>query len=154
MTDPWSMLKKKETILRTNSIVRPSIDPVDSCNGECPHKHEVVRLKQRLQDSIKDTSRFMTESQTLVSDMRTQYESSSRLLEMEVKALQDKICLLEQKNKELHTINTVELNELDNKLVDTEKKIADIEKKEPVLKEDVFTRLSKGGKAKVSTIKR
>lgn len=142
MSDPWLRFKTRPHI-QTATLPKNG-----GCGADCHHKHEVVRLKSRLQDSLKDTQHFMGESNKIMNDLKDQYESSTTILEEEISALKEKISLLEKKNGELLVMNESTLNELDTKLALTEQKINEVEKKESEVKPTVFDRLYKDGKRK------
>lgn len=143
--DPWSRHRNRPHLQLSGVVETPCIK-----GAECPHKHEVVRLKQRLQDSLKETQSFMSESNVIVDTMREQYEKSNTILEDEIRFLKEKINILESKNDDLIKMNTEKLNELDKQLIDTENKLHEVEKKEEPSKESAFERLYRNGKRKPS----
>jgi hypothetical protein len=121
------------------------------CNpSECKHHHENIKLKEVLHSSLKEGTKMMMESSSIINNMKEEYEKAHSILLEENDILRKELLEVKSKLIEANEINSKEINEISSKLLHAEKLIGDSQKKEPV-KPDVFTRLSQNIKSRKST---
>lgn len=128
----------------------PTSSPSQCVTSECKHHHENIKLKEVLHSSLKDSKNMLTESTRVIDSLKEEYEKTQALLLEENDMLRKELLEVKERLIQANQINTHEINEISNKLNQTEKAIVESQKKEPQ-KQDVFVRFSKSTKNRKPT---